>query len=468
MAKQIPINSVDEEELIDIDVLSAEEETVVAHESRAPYDRNLETSELTKQTSQDVVVDFDTVNDKEVEEQKNEMDQTGSSNVLYVKNIPLTAREEDLETLFSDYGKVHHVDIIYDPYTNESRGFAFVEFATSNDATKALNNMTGIQLRGKMLYVERARRGRPRSPTPGKYSGVKKDIGPSRSRESYPFYPSMMHPSMFPYPPYGYPSFIPPIQQQPLDYSRRDESISLITNPERQDIIKENQRNIRKDEPTPLPSSDHPRKIEPIPPFDYERKNEPMPPSRFEYERKNELLPPPIDYERQREEPMSHFDYEQKDYHLNNGRRDHPMHHHHPSFEYGRHDYQRENPTHHVDYYRRADRQDERNRYSPSLPYRESYSRSRDTPSYSPRRQNHPLPSYHMKRGSSHGRSASPHRDYYAPYNNSHTPYYSSHPSAVPPSRDYYTPHERSRSFLRSRPYSRRSPSHHFTMTPPH
>lgn len=62
-----------------------------------------------------------------------------------------------------------------DPHTLISRGFAFITFADIPDAETALNECSrGLEIHGKSLIVDRARRSRARAPTPGVYRGPPK------------------------------------------------------------------------------------------------------------------------------------------------------------------------------------------------------------------------------------------------------------------------------------------------------
>lgn len=61
-----------------------------------------------------------------------------------------------------------------DPHTKESRGFGFVNMVDVTDADKAIEELTGHTIAGRTLSVEKARRKRPRTPTPGKYYGPRK------------------------------------------------------------------------------------------------------------------------------------------------------------------------------------------------------------------------------------------------------------------------------------------------------
>jgi RNA recognition motif-containing protein len=76
--------------------------------------------------------------------------------------------------LFGEYGVVEKCNIMRDPHTRESRGFGFVKMATPEDADLAKDKLQGHQYEGRTLSIEKARRARPRTPTPGKYFGPPK------------------------------------------------------------------------------------------------------------------------------------------------------------------------------------------------------------------------------------------------------------------------------------------------------
>jgi hypothetical protein len=94
--------------------------------------------------------------------------------------------------LFSQYGVVEKCNIMRDPHTRESRGFGFVKMATPEDADHAKEKLQGEVYEGRTLSIEKARRARPRTPTPGKY------FGPPKRGASHPFFLSK-HPRMLMY-----------------------------------------------------------------------------------------------------------------------------------------------------------------------------------------------------------------------------------------------------------------------------
>jgi RNA recognition motif-containing protein len=76
---------------------------------------------------------------------------------LYVGNLPYNTTEEDLRTLFSQYGNVDNVAVVTDRDTGRSRGFGFVEFQDDNEARTAISALSGQEYGGRALTVNEAR-----------------------------------------------------------------------------------------------------------------------------------------------------------------------------------------------------------------------------------------------------------------------------------------------------------------------
>ena len=88
----------------------------------------------------------------------------GSINI-YVGNVPYAATEEDLETLFGEYGPVATATIIRDRYDGRSKGFGFVEMENQEDGERAIEALDGHEMMGQPLKVNPARpRGERRQP----------------------------------------------------------------------------------------------------------------------------------------------------------------------------------------------------------------------------------------------------------------------------------------------------------------
>ncbi|KAG3115156.1 Multiple RNA-binding domain-containing protein 1 [Phytophthora idaei] len=75
---------------------------------------------------------------------------------LFVRNLPFTAVEEDLETLCSTYGPVEEVHMPLDD-TRRRKGYGFVLFRTTVDAQTALTALNGMAFQGRRLRVIFAR-----------------------------------------------------------------------------------------------------------------------------------------------------------------------------------------------------------------------------------------------------------------------------------------------------------------------
>src|SRR5437870_2111351 len=79
------------------------------------------------------------------------------SKKLYVGNLPYTATEDDLRTLFAEAGEVADVAVIKDAQTGRSKGFGFVEMARDSDAEEAIRQFNGYMLENRNLTVDVAR-----------------------------------------------------------------------------------------------------------------------------------------------------------------------------------------------------------------------------------------------------------------------------------------------------------------------
>jgi len=88
--------------------------------------------------------------------------QAVNNNKLYVGNLPYTTTEDDLRSLFSEYGEVSQVTLIIDRMSGRSKGFGFVEFVNEADATKAAEGMNGRDMQGRAMAVNIARPQAPR------------------------------------------------------------------------------------------------------------------------------------------------------------------------------------------------------------------------------------------------------------------------------------------------------------------
>jgi len=76
---------------------------------------------------------------------------------IYVGNLSYQATEEDLRTVFADYGTVKRVVLPTDRETGRLRGFAFVEMTEEAQEDSAISELDGAEWMGRQLRVNKAR-----------------------------------------------------------------------------------------------------------------------------------------------------------------------------------------------------------------------------------------------------------------------------------------------------------------------
>ncbi len=77
--------------------------------------------------------------------------------------LPYSTDEQQLEGLFATLGTVESALVITDKFTGQSRGFGFVEMATSKESIEAIAALHGRELGGRTLTVNEAKPQVPRS-----------------------------------------------------------------------------------------------------------------------------------------------------------------------------------------------------------------------------------------------------------------------------------------------------------------
>lgn len=83
---------------------------------------------------------------------------------LFVGNLSYQTGENDLQDYFAQAGAVTSVNLMLDKMTGRSRGFAFVEFATSEEAQKAIEQFHDKDFQGRKITVNVARPREERAP----------------------------------------------------------------------------------------------------------------------------------------------------------------------------------------------------------------------------------------------------------------------------------------------------------------
>ncbi|XP_006881787.1 PREDICTED: polyadenylate-binding protein 1-like [Elephantulus edwardii] len=96
---------------------------------------------------------FKSRRDRDVELRTRAMEFTN----IYVKNLQVDVDERGLQDLFSSFGKLLSVKVMRDD-SGHSRGFGFVNFEKHEEAQKAVVDMNGKEVSGRLLYVGRAQK----------------------------------------------------------------------------------------------------------------------------------------------------------------------------------------------------------------------------------------------------------------------------------------------------------------------
>jgi len=108
-------------------------------------------------------------------------------NNLHVSGLSSRVDTRQLEEMFAKFGRVQKASVMLDPHTRESRGFGFVTMEGVEGAEAAMTALNGTELMGKTLVIQKARRGRGRTPTPGRYYGPPKRGDGERPYDPRPY-----------------------------------------------------------------------------------------------------------------------------------------------------------------------------------------------------------------------------------------------------------------------------------------
>jgi RNA recognition motif-containing protein len=85
---------------------------------------------------------------------------------IYVGNLSYNSTEEDIQHLFEQAGTVVSCQLMLDKFTSRSRGFAFVEMETAEEADRAVAKLNDHDLDGRNLRVNIAKPREERAPRP--------------------------------------------------------------------------------------------------------------------------------------------------------------------------------------------------------------------------------------------------------------------------------------------------------------
>ncbi|SRR3989344_1432316 len=97
---------------------------------------------------------------------------------LFVGSLPYSVTQGQLEELFSQVGKIESCNLITDKFSGQSKGFAFVEMTTDQEAKDAIAKFNNYEIDGRKIVVNEARpkedRGTDFRPRQGNFSRSKR------------------------------------------------------------------------------------------------------------------------------------------------------------------------------------------------------------------------------------------------------------------------------------------------------
>ncbi|KAF7984797.1 hypothetical protein HWV62_11800 [Athelia sp. TMB] len=105
---------------------------------------------------------------------------------LYVGNLVYKAQEEDIEKLFSENGfSIAKIDMSIDPFTGRNPSYCFVDLETAEDASRAMAELNGKEILGRVAKIKPGVAKRPPeyAPTPTRGWGTR-DTAPARNHST--------------------------------------------------------------------------------------------------------------------------------------------------------------------------------------------------------------------------------------------------------------------------------------------
>ncbi|XP_021300218.1 organelle RRM domain-containing protein 1, chloroplastic isoform X1 [Herrania umbratica] len=94
---------------------------------------------------------------------------------LFVLDLPYSTKESCLQKEFANFGQIAKVKLVKDDFTKRSKGYAFIQYTSQDDAMLAVENMDQQVFGGRLIYVEIAKPGKDRFRRYPKTSGPPTD-----------------------------------------------------------------------------------------------------------------------------------------------------------------------------------------------------------------------------------------------------------------------------------------------------
>ncbi|XVF46059.1 hypothetical protein PTKIN_Ptkin02bG0257600 [Pterospermum kingtungense] len=94
---------------------------------------------------------------------------------IFVRNLSYSTEESSLQKEFANFGQIAEVKLVKDVFTKRSKGYAFIQYTSQDDAMFALENMDEQVFDGRLIHVEIAK--------PRKDRGCPKTSGPPSTKQ---------------------------------------------------------------------------------------------------------------------------------------------------------------------------------------------------------------------------------------------------------------------------------------------
>eukprot|EP01132_Coremiostelium_polycephalum_P003170 gene3170-3969_t len=94
-------------------------------------------------------------------------EEVGESGRLFIRNLPYSAKEEDLQNIFQNYGKISEIYMPIDINTKKPKGFAYILYMVPENAVRAMNEMDKKIFQGRIIHILPAKK-IPKSARAGK------------------------------------------------------------------------------------------------------------------------------------------------------------------------------------------------------------------------------------------------------------------------------------------------------------
>lgn len=110
-----------------------------------PYDENKTNIETESKNEEDKF--------KQQEESLNNEETIAESGRIFVRNLPYTVTEEEIQELFSKFGELSEILLPIDQRTRKVKGFSIVTFLLPEHAVRAYSELDGKVFEGRMLHL---------------------------------------------------------------------------------------------------------------------------------------------------------------------------------------------------------------------------------------------------------------------------------------------------------------------------